>query len=98
MRIEFHPEAEEELIEGSVFYELRVSGLGSRLIDEVQQATELLAERPELGQRIDEVFHRMVLHRFPYSLIYSAEADRLWVVAVAHQSRRPGYWRDRTDR
>jgi plasmid stabilization system protein ParE len=98
MRVEFHPEAEEELIEGSAFYDLRVPGLGSRLIDEVQQATGLLAKRPELGQRIDKVFRRMVLHRFPYSLIYSAEADRLWVVAVAHQSRRPGYWRDRIDR
>ena len=34
---------------------------------------------------------RIILKRFPYDM-YAAE---LVVIAVAHQSRRPGYWRER---
>ena len=32
------------------------------------------------------------LKRFPFSIIYLEKADRVWIVAVAHPSRRPGYW------
>lgn len=32
------------------------------------------------------------LHRFPYTVVYVELDDRIWVVAVAHQHRRPGYW------
>jgi hypothetical protein len=32
---------------------------------------------------------------FPYSLMYVVEPEELFVVAVAHQSRRPAYWADR---
>ena len=32
---------------------------------------------------------------FPYNLLYAVESDLLVVVAVAHQKRRPGYWRSR---
>ena len=98
MKSEFHPEAEQEFIEASVFYESRVPGLGERFIAEVERAAELLTERPEIGQRIDQVFRRMVLRRFPYLLIYSVEAEEIRIVAVAHQRRPPGYWRGRTDR
>jgi plasmid stabilization system protein ParE len=29
---------------------------------------------------------------FPYVLIYRTQAEVVFVVAVAHQRRRPGYW------
>ncbi len=32
------------------------------------------------------------LHRFPYSVIYEELADHIWVAAVGHHSRQPGYW------
>jgi hypothetical protein len=35
------------------------------------------------------------LHRFPYALIYEDFPDRVWIAAVAHYSRRPGYWSHR---
>ena len=37
------------------------------------------------------------VRRFPYLLIFRRQsADVLMIVAVAHTSRRPGYWRHRT--
>jgi plasmid stabilization system protein ParE len=36
------------------------------------------------------------LHHFPYLIVYRDTGLGLQVVAVAHTSRRPGYWRRRT--
>ena len=34
-----------------------------------------------------------VLRRFPFSVVYAVVADLVYIVAVAHGSREPGYWR-----
>ncbi len=98
MRLEFHPEAELELIEAALHYELEVSGLGERFEAEVRRAADLLLERPEIGQPVDSDLRRFVLPRFPFTLIYSATSETLRIEVVAHQSRLPGYWRTRIDR
>lgn len=71
-------------------------GLGDAFINELEVATGLLQKHPELGVEVDFSFRRLPLRRFPHSLIYSVEGDRLWVLAAAHQKRRPGYWRERS--
>ena len=38
---------------------------------------------------------RLLLRRFPYSIVVRESGDEYLVVAVAYQHRRPGYWRDR---
>lgn len=98
MRYEFHPEAEAEFIEAAAYYEQNVTGLGERFGGEVRRTLERLFEYPELGFRIDADLRRLMLTRFPYSLIYSFTSDLLRVVAVAHTHRRPGYWRSRVNR
>lgn len=98
MRLEFHPEAELELIEAAVHYELEVPGLGERFEAEVRRATDLLLEHPEIGQPVDSDLRRFVLPRFPFALLYSATSEVLRIEVVAHQSRLPGYWRTRIDR
>lgn len=87
--------AEEEMTEASVFYEAATSGLGTGFLDEVQRVIAILREHPELGQGVGRGLRRALLHRFPFSLIYSVEADVILIVAVAHQRRRPDYWRNR---
>ena len=98
MRLEFHPEAELELIEAALHYELEVPGLGERFEAEVRRATDLLLEHPEIGHPVDSDLRRFVLPRFPFTLLYSATSEVLRIEVVAHQSRLPGYWRTRIDR
>ncbi len=50
-------------------------------------------QREGLGECLD--IRRLVLRRFPYKLLYTVQADHVFVVAVAHQHRNPGYWTDR---
>jgi hypothetical protein len=35
------------------------------------------------------------VHGFPYSVVYRVHRDDIYVIAVAHSSRRPDYWRHR---
>ena len=38
MRVVYHPDAAEELVESAQFYESRVPGLGSEFLDEIDRA------------------------------------------------------------
>jgi len=95
MRLEFHPEAERELIEAALYYEVEVPGLGKRFGREVERIAAILLARPELGHRIDSELRQFILARFPFTIIYSASSEVLRVVAISHQRRLPGYWRAR---
>jgi len=87
--------AEEEMTGASLFYEASSNGLGSDFLADVQFGIDSLREHPHLGHEVGGGLRRMLLHRFPFSLIYSVEADAILIVAVAHYGRRPGYWKNR---
>jgi plasmid stabilization system protein ParE len=95
MKYEFHPEAEQELYEAASRYESEVSELGFRFADEVERVILLLLDHPELGSRLDDELRHFVLRRFPFSVVYAVASDVVYIVAVAHGSREPGYWRPR---
>ncbi len=40
---------------------------------------------------------RLILRRFPYSVIVSERLTEILVVVFAHHARRPGYWRERLE-
>src|SRR5438105_10124230 len=98
MKLEFHPDAEEEFLEAVSYYEAHVPGLGERLDAQVRIAAALLLELPDIGPSIDSELRKLVLDRFPYYLIYNVSAETVYVVAVAHERRKPGYWKARLDR
>lgn len=93
----FLPPAEEEMSEAALFYDAASDGLGTDFLDDVQQAVDRLCEYPEAGKAVSSNLRRMLLHRFPFSIIYSVETDVILVVATAHHGRRPGYWQSRVD-
>ena len=84
MRLEFHPEAELELIGAAVYYEKQVPGLGERFEFEIHYATDLLLDQPEIGPLAGPHLRKFILTRFPFTLYYSVTADVLRIEAVAH--------------
>jgi toxin ParE1/3/4 len=70
-----------------------VPELGLRFGDEGERVIQLLLEHPELGSRLDEDLRHFVLRKFPFSVVYAVVTDLVYIVAVAHGSREPGYWR-----
>lgn len=98
MNFEFHPGAEEEFIEEAARYESQVPGLGVRFGAEINRVIELLLENSRVGAPLGGDLRNFVLRRFPHSIIYTVIGDTLFIVAIAHGSRKPGYWRSRTVR
>jgi len=91
-KVTFHEDADAKMNEAAQYYEERAFGLGLSFLDAVEEAVDKVQENPEAYQLVgDEVRHKL-LRRFPYSVLYAIEPDRIGVVAVAHQKRRPGYW------
>lgn len=91
-------EAELELWEAVAYYEERCSGLGLDFEREVKSAVELIARYPEGWPLRDDGTRRFLLHRFPYVVVYTIHQDRVWIVAIAHCKREPGYWTRRLRR
>ena len=95
MRFEFSPQATAEFEDGEHYYEAQVPGLGNRFRKDIQQALRRLRRWPLAAPVERGDIRRLILSRFPYKLLYSVEADRIYVIAVAHLHRAPDYWVDR---
>lgn len=95
MKSRFHEAADAELTEAVAYYDGKAFGLGDRLLGEVKAATRLIERYPEIGSVRDFDVRAKVLTKFPYSLMYLVESEELFILAVAHHSKRPGYWADR---
>jgi plasmid stabilization system protein ParE len=93
--VEFHPEAQDEFISAAQFYESHTAGLGLDFILTVQRSYERLLESPATGSPFGRRLRRLLVPKFPYGLLYRVEPKRIYIVAVMHLHRRPGYWRSR---
>jgi plasmid stabilization system protein ParE len=91
----FEPAAQRELEEAADFYDLESPGLGMRFGDAVMVAIESLLEFPESRPVLLGQTRKLVVARYPYSILYRVDGDLIVISAVAPQSRRPGYLKDR---
>ncbi len=89
--VRFHPLAKAELGKQAQYYDVRSAGLGSRFVEQVEQATHLAGEMPGIGSPYKYRTRRVFPKDFPYSVIYL----EVVVVAVAAFRRREAYWRGR---
>jgi plasmid stabilization system protein ParE len=91
----FHPDAEAELTDAADFYARQGPGLDTRFIAEVEHALGQIVRFPEAAPPVHGHLSRKVLPGYPFSLIYALTDTQIRVLAVAHQKRRPFYWRGR---
>lgn len=94
MKYWLHPEAEHDLREAAKFYRGKAgASLSQAFFAEFEHAISLLLEHPRLGSIWRFGRRRLLMRRFPYWVIYTLADDQVRILAVAHSSRRPGYWR-----
>lgn len=96
MIAEFHPLADQELADAALFYEAQAPLLGADFLDDVERMVEVLCHYPELGRLTEETVRTLATRRFPYVIIYQVFAERVCILAIAHQRRRPKYWSGRS--
>jgi plasmid stabilization system protein ParE len=93
--LSIHEVAEAEINEAADFYDIESPGLGSVFIDEIQRAIGSISEFPEAAPLVRGRVRKRPIPKFPYSMVYSVRPDEIRILAVAHQKRRPFYWRGR---
>jgi plasmid stabilization system protein ParE len=95
-KLSFHELAEFELNDTTAFLEMEREGLGLRFLSAVEAAVNHIRQHPKASPIIIEDIRRKVFRGFPYSIIYSIRPDRIRILAIASQRRRPFYWQGRT--
>jgi len=93
----FDREAKAELDDAIGWYNDKQEELGLDLQDEVEAAVAKIKRDPGIGARYRNTDFRFLrVKRFPYLLYYLELENAIWVAAVAHERRKPGYWRKRS--
>jgi plasmid stabilization system protein ParE len=91
----FHPEAQDDYITALAWYQTRSARTATRFEAEVQRVLDLIDDNPSSFPHYDDEHRFALLRRFPYCIVYQEQPARVYVIAVAHGSRSPGYWKGR---
>lgn len=92
----FDPDAKSEFLEAVRYYEECQAGLGRRFKEAVEVAIKNISTSPFRYRVLHRPFRRLLLFQFPYSIIFTIEPDQIYIAAVAHSKRKPGYWMKRS--
>jgi plasmid stabilization system protein ParE len=95
VNVSFHSSAEAELIEAADYYDKESPGLGNIFIDEIQKIVEIIRRFPESCPLLLDRVRRKTVLKFPYSIIYSMRGNKIRILAISHNKRRPFYWHGR---
>jgi toxin ParE1/3/4 len=96
IEVSFHPEARAEYLDALQWYIERSYQVGRSFQQEFGHCVALIESGPHQWPMFEDPVRFVRLRRFPYVLYYEQVAtEQVQVLAVAHASRRPGYWRHR---
>jgi len=96
LNIIFNPDIRNEVKALYDWYQNQATGLGEDFLTELESGYEAIIELPDTWPKLQLEFQRFLLSKFPFSIIYRHKQETIFVVAVMHNSRKPGYWRART--
>ena len=96
MNYQFHPDAFDEHYDSVAFYQNRLPGLGADYVAEFEAVMAHICTASNFYPTIaDPDIHKAGIKRFPFHIIYRVMPTQIFVLAVAHQRRRPAYWTGR---
>ena len=90
--VRFLSEARKEFLAQVALYTEESDGLGQRFREEVESSIAFSLSFPNAGSKFTRSTRRVQLRKFPFSVVYRSTEKELLIIAVAHNSRRPGYW------
>lgn len=99
-RVRFDDEADVEYRLAGRWYETRREHLGIEFFDAVDTTIDQIVAMPRAGSLVrrlpaDLPVRRRAVRRFPYHVVYLELATHIRILAIAHDRRKPGYWKDR---
>lgn len=91
----FHPSARAELAEAARYYRGESPRLSQQFVSEVRGTITRIMEFLQSGSPEASGIRRVVLDRFPFTLVYRFEQRTVVILAAMHQRQQPDYWRGR---
>ncbi len=91
----FHPEAEAEADAAFDHYWTGSPNAAFGFDEELRHAYQSLQLRPLICPPYLHGTRRVILKRFPFSVVFRERLHDIQIIAVAHAKRRPGYWAKR---
>ncbi len=95
VRLKFHPDISQEIKKSYKWYQKQAIGLGDDFLDELEDAYQVISQLPGTWPLFQKGFRRYLLAHFPFSVIYREHDGFIYIVAIMHNSRKPGYWLSR---
>ena len=95
--VKYHRLAESELIGSALFYESRRQFLGDSFLKRVGETITKIRTHPDLGKPGKFHTRSWKVGQFPFRIEYLEQSEQIWIVAVAHLSRKPNYWLERLE-
>ena len=95
LKVVFRRAARAEFDAAALRYDMQRPGLGAQFVSEVSRAVDLAAAHPERFSIKHSDIRCVPARRFPYSVFYRVESERIVVLAVFHARRDPMIWRSR---
>src|SRR5258708_5751119 len=92
---ELHDEAKAEIVKAAAYLETQRRGYGDRFVAAFEAAREFIIDHPRSGRPEPFDVRAWSIQGFSYSIVYTLEGDDVFIIAVRHHRRRPGYWRSR---
>lgn len=89
------PEAATEIAEAVAWYALRSHAASREFFLEIEYAFGQITEHPDRWPTLLRGARRFRMHRFPFHIVYLQRKKEIEIVAVAHDYRKPGYWKNR---
>ena len=91
LEIEISLLAKDELENAVEYYNLQQANLGDNFKISVKKVVDSIYENPKLYPKVTDELRRVVIYKFPYSLYYTILVDKIIVISIAHQHRKPFY-------
>jgi plasmid stabilization system protein ParE len=91
-KLRIHKAARREAQQATRWYAMRSLRAAREFRDELLASFARAVRSPLQYPEYLSGTRKMLLEKFPYSIVYFDWRNEIFIVAVAHTKRRPGYW------
>jgi toxin ParE1/3/4 len=95
LKVIYQPDAEAELLEAVPFYGSREEGVEDPFLAAINHHIREIASEPQRFPKVGRDIRRCVVRKYPFIIFFKDHPDHVRILAIAHTSRRPDYWRRR---
>lgn len=95
LKVIYQPDAEAELIEAASFHASRDLAVRDAFLATIHEHVCAMASSPLRFPFAGGQIRRCVVHKYPFVIFFKNHPDHIRILAIAHTSRHPAYWRRR---